>query len=448
MDSFKDKNILILGLGLNQGGVGSAQFLASQGAIVKVTDLKSKEILESSLEQLKVFKNISYTLGEHKLEDIDWADIVIRNPAIKDNNPYLEYALKKDKKVETDFSIFLNFADQKKIIAVTGTKGKSTTASLIFEVIKASGKKVVFAGNIGKSILDTIPYLKEDPWIVVEISSFQLQALKDKNFAPKIAVITNIYPDHLNWHSSMEEYIQAKKMVALKQSPSDFLVIFCTNMGNEKLLSGISSSIYEFCPDDFPEDLELPLKGYANLQNYAAALSVAKILEIDDKVIYRAFKQFKGAPFRMEFLGKFNGINIFNDSTATNPVSTITALETLGPVILITGGMNKGMDYTKCAEAIRKNTKSVFFLEGDATSEIQKILAKNFRKEKVPSYPTLQVGDVYNNLVQLLTSVKKVAKSGDTILFSPGATSFNLFQNEFDRGRKFNEAVKKVFEKI
>ncbi len=196
----------------------SALFFAKKGDDVRVTDLKNEGALKPSLDKLKSYNNISYTFGEHKNEDIDWADIIIRNPAIKDSNPYIKYALEKGKRVETDFSIFLDFADQKKIIAVTGTKGKSTTASLIYEVLKKAegperSRRVVFAGNIGKSILDTIPFLKENPWIVVEISSFQLQALKDKHFAPYIAVITNIYPDHLNWHTSMEEYIQAKKIV-------------------------------------------------------------------------------------------------------------------------------------------------------------------------------------------------------------------------------------------
>lgn len=431
-------NVLIFGLGLNEGGVGSAKFFAQKGDQVKVTDLKTKEILQPSLDQLKDFPNISYTLGEHKYEDIDWADIIIQNPAIKPGNPYLEYAIKKGKQIETDFSIFLQFANQKKIIAVTGTKGKSTTSSLIYEVLKAEGpersRRVVFAGNIGKSILDTLPYLSEDPWIVVEISSFQLQALKGKNFAPKIAVVTNIYPDHLNWHSSMEEYIQAKKMVALGQNEDDYLVIPCSgDLNTKKFLQGIRSKIVEFCVEDLPQNIELPLKGTANLQNYAAAISITEILGIDQKNAIKALKKYKGGEFRMQFLGKFNGVNIFNDSTATNPISTIAALQTLGSfkVILITGGMNKGLDYTQFAKMIGRNAKKVFFLEGDASVEIQRLLKDS--------------SQTYNDLEKLLTDVKSVAKSGDVILFSPGATSFNLFQNEFDRGRKFNKAVEKVF---
>ncbi|MBI2337896.1 UDP-N-acetylmuramoyl-L-alanine--D-glutamate ligase [Candidatus Daviesbacteria bacterium] len=441
-NKFKNKKVLIFGLGLNQGGVGSAQFFANEGSIVKVTDLKSKEILKPSLKQLKEFRNISYTLGKHKYEDINWADIIIRNPAIKDNNQYLKYALNKGKRVETDFSIFLDFANQKKIIAITGTKGKSTTASLIYEAIKESGKKVIFAGNIGKSILNTLPYLSENPWIVVEISSFQLQSLKEKIFTPKIAVITNIYPDHLNWHTSMEEYIQAKKMVAINQTAEDFLVIPCSGgFFNKEFLQGIKSKLVDFCTScdrdisKLLEETKLPLAGTANKENYAAAFSVCDILGIDRKTVIKAFKKFKGSEFRMQLLGTFGGVGIFNDSTATNPIATMAALQTLGSfnIILITGGMNKGMDYTKYATAVSKSVKKVFFLEGDATEEIKKYLNQDL------------IADTYNNLEKLLIDVKKEARSGSVILFSPAATSFNLFQNEFDRGRKFNEAVRKVF---
>ncbi len=443
MRDFKDKSVLIFGLGLNMGGVGSAKFFASNRAKVRVTDLKSADILKSSIEELKDFPDIEYTLGEHKNEDIDWADIIIRNPAIKDNNPYLEYARKLGKKIETDFSIFLEYVDQKKIIAITGTKGKSTTASLIYEVIKASGKNVVFAGNIGKSILEIIPYLGKDPWVIVEISSFQLQLLNNKGFAPKIAVITNIYPDHLNWHSSMEEYAAAKKSIAANQSDSDYLIIGCDI--DSKTAEDVKSKILQSCGEDFMEDFLiyypridfLPLKGSANLDNYAAATTVCEILEISKGEIFKSFQNFKGAPFRMQEIGEFNGIKIINDSTATNPVPTIKALQTVGPCLLIAGGMNKGLEYHKLAAEIENgNVKALYLLKGDATSELQKYIRNT---------SLIKGKGLYDNLEELLIELKKEAKTGDTILFSPGATSFNLFQNEFDRGRKFNEAVQKVF---
>ncbi|MBI2600153.1 UDP-N-acetylmuramoyl-L-alanine--D-glutamate ligase [Candidatus Daviesbacteria bacterium] len=439
---FRGTRVLIFGLGLNQGGVGAAKFFAEHGAKVKVTDLKTADILKPSIEELKEFSLIEFSLGEHKNEDIDWADIIIRNPAIKDSNPYLKYAISQNKKIETDFSIFLNYVNQKKLIAVTGTKGKSTTASLIYEALKTNGEKVVFAGNIGKSILDIIPFLKDDPYIVVEISSFQLQALKNKNFAPKIAVITNIYPDHLNWHSSMEEYIQAKRIIASNQTESDHLIISCQNILNsEAFIEGVKSQVIQACGENLRHSVDitkLPLKGSGNEDNYAQAFAVAKILGIDEKTVLTAFEKFKGADFRLQLIGEFNGIKIINDSTATNPTATIEGLRSVGSCILIAGGMNKGLEYHELAAEIETLTqvKALYLLLGDASEQI----AKYIRDKSI-----IKGNGFYDNLESLLEDVKKQAKPADIILFSPGATSFNMFQNEFDRGRRFNEAVKKVF---
>ena len=444
MNRYKGKKILIFGLGLNQGGVGAVKFFSALGAKVRVTDLRDAGTLKPSLEELKNLPDINYTLGEHKYGDFEWADLILRNPAIKDSSPYLNYALENKKIVETDFSIFLEFANQKKIIAVTGTKGKSTTSSLIYEAMKLSGKEVVFAGNIGRSILDIIPYLEKDPWIIVEISSFQLHALKNENFAPHIAVITNIYPDHLNWHSSMEEYINAKISIAKNQTDQDFLFVSTHKLSGHQIpLKGIKSSVFIFCGECFKEDYpnsNFTLKGTANMENYAAAFSVTDTLGIDEKTIFQAFKNFKGGEFRMQTLREVSGIKIINDSTATNPISTIEALKTLSgtSVILIAGGMNKGMPYHELTAQIESYSpvKSLYLLEGDATDELKKYIRD----------PHLVKGKgTYNDLEQLLRDIRKEAKKGDVILFSPGATSFNLFQNEFDRGRKFNIAVDKIF---
>ncbi|MDO8639191.1 MAG: Mur ligase family protein, partial [Candidatus Daviesbacteria bacterium] len=231
---FRGKRVLILGLGINQGGLGATKFFAKAGAFVKVTDLKDKEFLKPSLEKLKEFPEIEYILGEHRFEDLDWADLIIRNPALKPDNPYLKYAKEKGKQVEMDMGIFLQFVKPEQIIGVTGTKGKSTTASLIYETLKChSGessspesvterswtsqddkKNVVFAGNIGKSVLDTVPYVKDNTLVVLEISSFQLLAFGEHQVSPHWAVISNIYPDHLNYHGTMENYTEAKRFIA------------------------------------------------------------------------------------------------------------------------------------------------------------------------------------------------------------------------------------------
>ncbi len=428
--------VLVFGLGLNQGGVGSAKFFAQKGDEVKVTDLKSESILKPSLDQLKTFPNVTYSLGEHKNEDIDWADLIIKNPGVKPENPYIEYAKKTGKRVEQDIGIFLDYVKPEQIIGVTGTKGKSTVSSLIYEALKAANKNVLLAGNIGTSVFNVIPYIKLDTLLVLEISSFQLESFDIHQVSPHWAIITNIYPDHLNYYKNMEEYISAKKIIGKYQTVEDFLFINkdSETVNNSKFLEGLNGQQIFYSISDLPKDFKPTLQGEHNLSNMTAALAVGKTFGVDEKSILETLSNFKGVAFRMELVKEWNGVKIINDTTATGPDAAIQAVKTFPNSILICGGMNKGMEYSEFAKVVDENTKQVFFLEGDSTEETKRLM-KNQNL----------IAGTYNDLEKLLTDVKKVAKSGDTILFSPAATSFNLFQNEFDRGRKFNVAVEKVF---
>ncbi len=437
---FRGKRVLIFGLGLNQGGVGSAIFFARNGAQVKVTDLKSAAVLKPSLDQLKDFPSITYTLGEHKNEDINWADLIIKNPAVKPGNPYIEYALSLGKKVEQDMGIFLEYTKPSQIIGITGTKGKSTTASLIYEVLKISHLGgVILAGNIGTSVLEALPQIKPDTLVALELSSFQLESFETHKVSPKWAVITNIYPDHLNYYKNMEEYITAKKIIGLHQTPEDFIFINKDDptINNPEFLSGLQGEIIFYSSQDLPKDFQPTLVGEHNKSNMAAAYALGKTFGIDEKSIIQTLTTFKGIPFRMELIKDWGGVKIINDTTATGPDAGIQALKTFPNCILICGGMNKGMDYTEFAKIVGKYAKQVFFLEGDSTDAI----LSSLRAQR----SNLKIEGPYNDLEKLLEDVKSIAKPGDIILFSPAATSFNLFQNEFDRGRKFNEAVRKVF---
>lgn len=429
------KNVLIFGLGVNQGGVGAAKFFASQGDSVRVTDLKTKKELKSSIDELRKFK-IKYTLGEHKEEDIDWADLIIKNPAIKPGNKYIYYALKKKRTVQTDIGIFFKLVNPGQIIAVTGTKGKSTTASLIYEALKTKYKNIVLAGNIGKSVLDTIKSVNQETLIVLEISSFQMEGLIACQTSPKYAVITNIYPDHLNYHPTMNSYIEAKRMIAFYQKSSDFLFLNRddSTLNDQTFIKNLKAKIILYSESDLPITFRPTLPGSHNRQNYSAALAVCKSLGISEEEALKAMNNFKGVEFRLQTIKTWKGVTIINDTTATSPNASIHALKTYPNSILIAGGMNKGMPYQEFAETIDKFAKKVYFLIGDSTDEIKRLM-KN--KELI-------IG-TYNDLSKLLIDVKIKAQKGDIILFSPGATSFNLFQNEFDRGRKFNEAVDKIF---
>lgn len=457
---YKGKKVLILGLGLNEGGVGSARFFAKQGADVLVTDLKDEEALKPSLEKLTDFPNIKYHLGVHKKEDIDWADLVIRNQAIKPDNEFLKYAREKGKEIETDIGIFLDYVNPDQLIGVTGTKGKSTTSSLIYEILhksagvnsihpKGVNSQIILAGNIGRSVLDSIDLISPDTLVILEISSFQLESFDEKKVSPHIALITNIYPDHLNYHNDMAEYIFAKKMVANNQTSKDYLFLNRDDkiLTSEDFLKDLEGQIIYFSADDLPKDFVPTLPGDHNKVNYAAALAVAKGINIPEDQALKNMNEFKGAEFRLQFIKEYKGFKIYNDSTATNPDATIAALNALGDFeneefnfILIVGGMNKGLQYEKLSSEIAHFVDTLYFIEGDIVDKLLCDTAVSVASE-----------GRFNNLEDLLKKLKKdidsrdYFKTGGVILFSPGATSFNLFQNEFDRGRKFNQAVEKIF---
>ena len=457
---FIGKKVLILGLGLNEGGVGSARFFAKTGAKVRVTDIKTEKELQPSLEKLTEFSNIEYVLGEHRNEDIDWADIIIRNPSLKPGNPYREYAEKSGKKVELDIGIFLDFVNPEQIIGITGSKGKSTTASLLYAALSSvipakagicinkngspirSGmtdyRNVILAGNIGKSVLDTLEVVDKDTLIILELSSFQLEAFEEHKVSPNMAVITNIFPEHLNYYSSFEDYIDAKRIIAKYQTEKDYLFLNSEDQitNSKEFLDGLKGQIIKFSKI-LPEDFKPTLIGEHNKPNYAASLAVATKIKVPEEQALQAMNQFTGNEMRLQLIKKENGIKIYNDSTATNPNATIAALRALNSCILICGGMNKGLKYEELADTIDRRAKAVYFIEGDATEEIK----RNIRHKNI-------YRSTYDDLELLLKDVKQEAKEGDVILFSPGATSFNFWQNEFDRGRKFNEVVEKIFKTL
>ena len=436
-DRYKDKRVLVFGLGVNQGGVGSARFFAKEGAQVRVTDLKTEYQLKSSLDELSAFKNIEYILGQHRNEDIDWADLIIKNPGVKPGNSYIEYGEKLGKRIELDIGIFLEFVPATRLVGVTGTKGKSTTASLIYEALNAGGLDALLAGNIGKSVLDAIPQIRDETLAVLELSSFQLEAFEKHQLSPKWAIITNITPDHLNYYSSMSEYIQSKRSIAKYQTAKDYLFIRRNDRLTTKpdFLKGFRAQIVYFSAEDLPVNFKPKIMGKHNLDNIAAALSVAQTFGLDKEKTLKVLGKFGGVEFRLQLIKKWQGVRIYNDTTATGPDAGIKALEVFPGCILIAGGVNKNLPYEQYAKTVEKLAKKVFFLEGDATEEMKRQIKRKGL-----------VAGTYRSLEKLLGDLKQIAKNGDTILFSPAAASFNLFQNEFDRGRQFNAAVQKIFD--
>ncbi len=434
--SFKNKKILIMGLGLHGGGVGVARFFCGQCAEVLVTDLKTEEQLKESIEKLKGLK-IKYTLGGHKETDFVSADLIIRNPDVSKTSPYLEIAKKNNIPIETDVSLFFKLS-KAFIIGVTGTKGKSTTASLIYSLLKAKYKKTFLAGNIGVSPLELLAKVKKDDKVVLELSSFELEGLTQ---SPNIAVVTNILPDHLNRYANMTEYIEAKKIIFKYQKNKDALVL----NNDDPVVRGFAktalSKVIFFSINTKPKEIKLDsfkLFGEHNLSNLLAAIEVAKLLKVSAKTIENSLKSFNGVPSRQEFIREINGVKYFNDTTATMPDATITAINVFlekfadSRLILICGGQNKGLKYNELAKLIGERVDELIMLPGTASDKI---------KEGLGNYT--RIHDVYS-MKEAIKKAEKLSKKGDVVILSPAAASFNLFKNEFDRGKQFVDAVKKL----
>ncbi len=422
---FENKKVTVMGLGLHGGGVGVVKFFAKQGAKVLATDLRNKKELKKSLDELKNYK-INYVLGKHRAGDFKNTNLIIKNPGVPKDSKYLKIAKKNKIPIETDVGLFFEFCPSKKIIGITGTKGKSTTATLINKLLRIK-YKTVLAGNIRASVLEKLHEITQNTIVVLELSSWQLEDLKKYKKSPHIAVIINVMPDHLNRHKGMGDYTKAKKLIFRFQTDRDLLILNT----DDKIVRGFAresnaKAIFysKLQALNYLKYIRLP--GEHNLYNISAAIIIAKIFKIPDSFIKKTLKNFKGIEGRLEFVKEIRGVKYYNDTTATIPEATIAALKSFKNIILIAGGTDKKLDFKKLAKEISNRVKLLILLPGTATEKI------NNKGIKVKSMK-IAVKIAYKN-----------AKKGDIVLLSPGCTSFGLFQHEFDRGDQFKKWVKKL----
>ncbi|MEA3272262.1 MAG: UDP-N-acetylmuramoyl-L-alanine--D-glutamate ligase, partial [Patescibacteria group bacterium] len=345
--NFKNKKVLIMGLGLYSkgSGISAARFFVKQGARVTVTDLKKRRELTSSIKLLKDLK-IRYVLGKHSVKDFKEADLIIKNPAVRKESKYLKISKEWGIQVETDVSMFFKLCPADvKIIGVTGTRGKSTTCSLIYELCRGLERlqfNVFLGGNIQNSPLNFLEKLNKESLVVLELSSWMLESLQRKS--PQIAVITNVMPDHLNTYKSMKEYIKAKALIFKYQNKDDVAVLNYDNKICREMGRGIKSRKIWFSLKRKSSKSKLlkfsKLLGEHNKYNVLAAITVAKIFKISDKTIKSVLKKFKGIPSRLEFVREVGGVRYYNDTTATTPDATLAGLRALKSkkIVLIAGG--------------------------------------------------------------------------------------------------------------
>ncbi len=446
----RGKRVLVMGLGLQGSGMAAARYAAQQGAIVRVTDMKSPEVLAPSVQALAGLP-IGFVLGEHREEDFLWADIVIRNPGVPLSSPYLRLAREHGAQIEMEIALFF-LACPARIIGITGTRGKTTTSTLIYEILKASGAPTVLGGNVaGVETLSLLPQITPETLVVLELSSWQLEGLAPHAISPQVAVMTNVYPDHLNTYSGMEEYAAAKANIFRHQQAGDLAVFNYDNPWTRRFGEEAPGRVWftslqrggsfargsvDISPLLFRET---PLIGQHNLENILLATTTACLLGVPDETIGETVRQFHGVTHRLQEVAVVRGVRYINDSTSTTPVAGRVALEAFAaPLVLVAGGNTKHLPLEDWPEAIVRRCRDVILLQGSGTDELLQALEEQAQKQGLPN----PVRGVFTNFTQAMDAAVALTSPGDVLLFSPGYTSFGMFLNEFDRGNQFISYVR------
>ncbi|MDD5341265.1 MAG: UDP-N-acetylmuramoyl-L-alanine--D-glutamate ligase [Patescibacteria group bacterium] len=459
MLEFKNKKITIMGLGLHGGGLGVAKFLARQGARLTITDLKSRKQLMSTLKELKKFK-IKYVLGRHDKNDFKEAAMIIQNPGVPRDSEFLRIAQTNHIPIETDLTLFFKLCPSKNIIGITGTKGKSTTTGLVYEIMKLYKKDAVLGGNIRISPLESLPKIKKDTPVVLELSSWQLEGLGRKKISPRFALVTNVLRDHLNTYDGMTHYASAKALITKFQSRNDIAVFNRDNEYTRVMAKKSKARVFWYTRKNLGEKenggfikngwfkfkegnkiisviklKNVRLIGQHNEENILAAITLSLAMKVPISIIRQAIKKYKGLSGRLELVAIKNGVKFYNDTTATAPDALVAALNSFDKkVVLLAGGTDKKLDFKEAARVIKKKTKHLILFNGTATEK----LIRELRRAKFDNEIILA-----DSMSEAFYEAKQMLERGDIFLLSPGAASFGLFINEFDRGDQFNKEVKK-----
>ncbi|OGZ44032.1 MAG: UDP-N-acetylmuramoylalanine--D-glutamate ligase [Candidatus Ryanbacteria bacterium RIFCSPHIGHO2_02_FULL_45_17b] len=374
--------------------------------------------------------------GKTYLGHLDAYDLIIKSPGVPFSLPEVAKAYANGTMFTSATALFFDHA-KGLLIGVTGTKGKGTTSTLLYRILKQCKKDAYIAGNIGIPMLDVLPKLYNTSIAILELSSFQLHHLL---FSPRIAVVLDIFPDHLDAHESFEEYLEAKGGIVAHQKEQDVVFYFSDNTYATDLAKQSHGKHIDIRPEAFTlfSVKDLQMRGMHNFRNAVMAASVALYLDCDPAIIKRVVQRFVGNPLRLQKVRDLDGILFYNDSASTNPISTAAAIQAFEtPTILIAGGRDKGFPYDALKRVARWPALQHVVLVGENTS----LLKKAFKGEEIT-----EVHELEKAVRTAFRYVMKRRKKGElwNIVFSPGAASFDMFKNYKERGKKFNEIVKSL----
>ena len=478
MYDLRGKRALVMGLGVNAGGLGVTRFLVGQGAEVTVTDLRDARVLRPSLEELAGLP-VRYVLGRHVEDDFRAAEIVIRNPGVPRESPYLALARAHGAQIEMEMTLFFRLCPGP-ILGITGTRGKTTTTLLAGAMLQEQFPGTVVAGNLRVSALEQLPKITCDTPVVLELSSWQLEGLGEAELSPQYACVTNLSPDHLDRYRDMQAYAAAKKQIFLHQQPErgDGVVLnaddacvrgwapetvaadgpawFSTRRGYAELQAELGERAawwdgdnLMWCTERICSRQDIHLAGEHNRANIAAATALVRLFQppVRTEALARALRSFRGVPDRLEPVREIGGVRFVNDTTATTPTATIAALHALdGPILLIAGGADKGLDFAELATLIGERSagaaaadgsnpgqtvRAVVLLDGSATPRLAGTLAA----------AGVTPAGIHAALEPAVHQARALAEPGDAVLLSPACASFGMFVNEFDRGAQFRRIV-------
>ena len=441
------KRVLVVGLG--KSGLAAARFLKERGARVTVSDARPATLiaeLPGLLEQ-----GIMVEAGSHGLLTFRRQDLIVVSPGVPASTPELKQVRAMGMHIIGELELGAQSL-QGQVLAITGSNGKTTTTSLLGEILKAAGKPTLIGGNIGKPVTELVPESTPETWSVLEVSSFQLETVE--TFRPRIAMVLNITPDHLDRHGSFENYAAAKARITEFQTAEDFLVLNAEDKATQMVAAKTKAQIYWFSPrrqikqgafvhgetiffipseGAKPEPVmpvaEIPLAGAHNVENVLAAVCAARLAGVPSEAIRTAVAAFKAVEHRLEFVRELHGVRYYNDSKATNVDATAKAVEAFaGGIYLILGGKDKDSDYAAMGPLLRDRVKTVITI-GSAAEKIEHQLAGVVKIERAET------------MDRAVALAHEAAVAGDTVLLAPACASFDQFQNYEHRGQVFKSLV-------
>jgi UDP-N-acetylmuramoylalanine--D-glutamate ligase len=431
LELLSGKRVTVAGLGRFGGGIAVTRWLCAQGANVLVTDSDPAEKLADSVKQLKGLP-IEFRLGEHREEDFTSADLIVASPAIPPQNPFIQAARAAGKGVTTEIRLFVERCPAK-IIGVTGTKGKSTTTAMLGKILSAIGKTWV-GGNIGKSLLADLDRIQQTDRVVLELSSYMLEHLRELHWSPHVAVVTMISQDHLPWHGSLEAYLDAKRNIVRFQQAEDFAVLNEEDAG-AAAFGRITAAKTILYGTKNRAKFNLRIPGAHNQLNAQGAFTAAAIFGADFGQAQKALADFVGLPHRLQLVHESNDVRYFNDSIATIPEAAVAALASFPnkKVIQIVGGYGADIPIKAMCAALTERAKAVLCI-GATGPEIADFLEQSASQSAAATY---RCGD----LATAVGIAKHIAAARDIVLLSPGFKSYDQFVNFEQRGDEFVRLV-------